>query len=304
LDLHNVWTNERNGRQPVWDFVAELPLDRVWEIHVAGGHEHRGYWLDAHSGAVPEPVLDLLAEVVPKLPCLRLVTFEIVPESVPALGLRGLRDQVEAVRRACAGDHRRTSMGVGCGGRQRKPEVIQIDDAVTPEMWENALGSEVIGRTADDSKVGTAVRSDPGSALLRELVEEGRAGALAGALKLSIRLLLLSLGSAEVRQIMARFWHETSPEPFASTEALGFARYLCNHWPGVAYLDEVLAFETAVIESLAAGERRSVTFRHDPAQVLGPLSEGKRPNVAESGEFIVLVNAESSSRALSGAQLH
>jgi hypothetical protein len=294
LDLHNVWTNERNGRQPVRDFVAELPLERVWELHVAGGHEHRGYWLDAHSGAVPEPVLDLLAEIVPELSCLRLVTFEIVPEFVAPLGLRGLRDQVEAIRRACAGDHRRVSIGLGCQGRRRKPDVVPVDDTepVTPEMWENALGSAVIGRTAEDFGMGILLRSDPGSALLRELVEEGRAGALAGALKLSIRLLLLALGSAEVRRIMARFWREKPPEPFASTEALGFARYLRNHWPDVAYLDEVLSFETAVIESLAAGERRSVTFRHDPAQVLGSLSEGKCPHVAECGEFIVLVGAE------------
>ena len=37
LDLHNLWCNERNGRQRVLDVVAELPLDRVWEVHLAGG---------------------------------------------------------------------------------------------------------------------------------------------------------------------------------------------------------------------------------------------------------------------------
>ena len=54
LDLHNVWTNERNGRQSLADYIEQLPLERVWEIHVAGGHSHRGFWLDAHSGVAPQ----------------------------------------------------------------------------------------------------------------------------------------------------------------------------------------------------------------------------------------------------------
>jgi uncharacterized protein (UPF0276 family) len=290
LDLHNVWTNEHNGRQSVRDFVAELPLDRVWELHVAGGQEHAGYWLDAHNGAVPDPVLDLLAAIVPELPCLRLATFEIVPEFVPSLGLPGLRQQIEAIRRACDGDRHRASFGVGGRGGQAGRSVVNVSPEalvgeaeplpLTPEAWENALGGEVIGRTPEHPPV-EAIRHDPGTALLRELVEEGRAGALAGALQLSIRLLLLSLGSAEVRRIMAGFWHEVPPEPFASTEALGFARYLRNHWPDVAYLDEVLSFETACIESLITSEPRSVTFRHDPAEVLGALADGRRPEAEE-----------------------
>jgi uncharacterized protein (UPF0276 family) len=286
LDLHNVWTNERNGRQSVRDFVAELPLDRVWELHVAGGQEHAGYWLDAHSGAVPDPVLDLLAGIVPELPCLRLVTFEIVPEFVPSVGLRGVRHQIEAIRRACEGDRHRASFGIGGWDRpvaRASSETLGGEAELlplTPEAWENALGGEVIGRAAEHPTVG-AIRDDPGTALLRELVEEGRAGALAGALRLSIRLLLLSLGSAEVRRIMAGFWHEEPPQPFASTEALGFARYLRDHWPEVAFLDEVLSFETACIESLMTGEPQPVTFRHDLAEVLGALADGKRPDAEE-----------------------
>ena len=59
LDLHNLFANERNGRQKVWEFLSQLPLDRVWEIHLAGGFEWGGYWLDAHSGAIPEPLFAL-----------------------------------------------------------------------------------------------------------------------------------------------------------------------------------------------------------------------------------------------------
>ena len=36
LDLHNAYANAVNGRQPLTQMLAELPLDRVWELHLAG----------------------------------------------------------------------------------------------------------------------------------------------------------------------------------------------------------------------------------------------------------------------------
>ena len=50
LDLHNLLANERNGREPVSDVLGELPLERVLEVHVAGGFRFDGYYLDAHIG--------------------------------------------------------------------------------------------------------------------------------------------------------------------------------------------------------------------------------------------------------------
>lgn len=77
LDLHNVWTNERNGRQAVDDFVAQIPLERVWEVHLAGGSELEGYWLGSHSGGIPDELHALAARVIPQLPNLRALIFEI-----------------------------------------------------------------------------------------------------------------------------------------------------------------------------------------------------------------------------------
>jgi uncharacterized protein len=53
--LHNLWCNQLNGRQQVLDVLAELPLDRVWEVHLAGGKEMDGLWLDAHSSTPLNP---------------------------------------------------------------------------------------------------------------------------------------------------------------------------------------------------------------------------------------------------------
>lgn len=69
LDLHNVYANAANfGFDPV-QFLAEIPLEKVHTIHIAGGKwiessngDHR-YLLDDHLHEVPAPVYELLSEV-------------------------------------------------------------------------------------------------------------------------------------------------------------------------------------------------------------------------------------------------
>ena len=90
LDLHNVLCNARNGRQSLEAFCDAIPLDRVWEIHLAGGVSERGFWLDAHSGLVEPVLMDLMADLVPRLPALGAIIFEIMPEFIPATGLTAI----------------------------------------------------------------------------------------------------------------------------------------------------------------------------------------------------------------------
>jgi uncharacterized protein len=63
LDVANVYANARNrGGDPV-ELLDRLPLERVAYVHVAGGAEHDGVYHDTHTDAVPQPVLDLVAEL-------------------------------------------------------------------------------------------------------------------------------------------------------------------------------------------------------------------------------------------------
>ena len=40
-------------------YLAKLPLERVWEVHLAGIEFAHGHWLDAHSGGIdPELAAD------------------------------------------------------------------------------------------------------------------------------------------------------------------------------------------------------------------------------------------------------
>jgi uncharacterized protein (UPF0276 family) len=98
LDLHNLYVNGRNGLVDPECFLAELDLGRVMEIHLAGGLELDGFYLDAHSGAVPEPVWRMLAEVLPRCPRLGGVVFEIFGSWFSGLGEVALEGQLDRLR--------------------------------------------------------------------------------------------------------------------------------------------------------------------------------------------------------------
>lgn len=76
LDLHNVVVNAHNhGFDPI-SFLDGLPLDRVVQIHLAGGSEDEVQRLDTHSSCSPEDVWALFEHVVPRCP-VRGVNFEM-----------------------------------------------------------------------------------------------------------------------------------------------------------------------------------------------------------------------------------
>jgi len=75
LDLTNLLYNGKNhGYDPV-EFLGSLPLDRVLQVHLAGGVESDGVLYDSHSHSVPPQVWDLLAQVLTVSP-LRGVMLE------------------------------------------------------------------------------------------------------------------------------------------------------------------------------------------------------------------------------------
>jgi uncharacterized protein (UPF0276 family) len=108
LDLHNLAVNEVNLGWPAEEFLAELDLTRVVEIHVAGGEMLGRWYTDAHSGACPERVWALLDQVLPHAPALRLVTFELHESRLEPLGWPAFHDEVDRIRSVTA----RTVAGV------------------------------------------------------------------------------------------------------------------------------------------------------------------------------------------------
>ncbi|MFI1830780.1 DUF692 domain-containing protein [Streptomyces sp. NPDC020412] len=67
IDVANLHTNHVNrGEDPV-KALAELPVEAIAYVHVAGGVERDGVWHDTHAHPVPGPVLDVLRELVARV---------------------------------------------------------------------------------------------------------------------------------------------------------------------------------------------------------------------------------------------
>ncbi len=98
LDLYNLHCNALNfGFDPI-EALSRLRLDRVIQIHLAGGASYGGFTMDVHSDAVPEPVWDLLAWVAPRTPHLAGIVYELLEQALPIVGVEGICRQLERAR--------------------------------------------------------------------------------------------------------------------------------------------------------------------------------------------------------------
>lgn len=75
LDLENVHANASNhGYDPI-EYLETLPLERVVEVHLAGGIQREGRYIDSHTRPVPEESWALLEWLAPRA-ALRAVIIE------------------------------------------------------------------------------------------------------------------------------------------------------------------------------------------------------------------------------------
>ena len=100
LDLFNLYVNATNHGLDPTALLARMPLERVVEVHVAGGDVAEGFLLDSHSGAVPDPVWAMLDWLLPRAPNVAGVVFEVLETHFPRVGLDLVQDQLERLRRS------------------------------------------------------------------------------------------------------------------------------------------------------------------------------------------------------------
>jgi uncharacterized protein (UPF0276 family) len=98
LDLHNLYVNCRNHGTDAIAFLEQLDLDRVIELHVAGGMEFEGFYLDAHSGPSPEPVWKLLEWVLPQCSYVGGLVFELFGSWFEPMGAESLHRQLSRMK--------------------------------------------------------------------------------------------------------------------------------------------------------------------------------------------------------------
>ncbi|HEY9371812.1 DUF692 domain-containing protein, partial [Streptomyces sp.] len=67
IDVANLHTNHVNRGEDPAKALAELPVEAIAYVHVAGGEERDGVWHDTHAHPVPRQVLDVLADLASRV---------------------------------------------------------------------------------------------------------------------------------------------------------------------------------------------------------------------------------------------
>lgn len=99
LDIHNLYANSVNQQVKSLEYIDQLDMGEVLEMHIAGGNEMNGFYMDSHSGPCPGEVWELLDYAVSKAPNLRGITFEFHESYFPNLQFDGLNYQIEMARK-------------------------------------------------------------------------------------------------------------------------------------------------------------------------------------------------------------
>lgn len=199
LDLQNLVVAEENLGLDVADWLQRAPLDRVVEVHVAGGSRSAPSWLpsgatyalDSHDGSVPARTWELLEAVLPRLPSLRALTLERLEGTLDDADVDGLVSDLA----------RLTELAAAC------PEP-------TPLPGSGATLPPLVGGPDVDRDWAAALRGDRpgGGRWLEEVLAQEDGVALTGRLVLQQRFSRLLRGS-----VPASRWFERDPRAF--TEA-------------------------------------------------------------------------------------
>ncbi|MBT2421184.1 DUF692 domain-containing protein [Streptomyces sp. ISL-22] len=139
IDVANLHTNQVNRGEDAAKALAELPLEAIAYVHVAGGFERDGVWHDSHAHPVPQPVLDILTDLASRVspPGVLLERDENFPERAELereLGaIRGALEKGSAERRASATEASAAASPEGASRGARERETVRDQGAAGVE---------------------------------------------------------------------------------------------------------------------------------------------------------------------------
>jgi uncharacterized protein (UPF0276 family) len=64
LDINNIYVSSVNHEFNPISYIEAVPIERVWQFHLAGHQNHGDYIIDTHDEPVIDPVWKLYAEAV------------------------------------------------------------------------------------------------------------------------------------------------------------------------------------------------------------------------------------------------
>ena len=85
--------------------LNSLPLDRVWEIHIAGGRlddAHPERYVDSHNDPVMQEVIDLLEPTLDQASNAQAITFEVTGRKLDSDVIEADFCRIEQAARRCS----------------------------------------------------------------------------------------------------------------------------------------------------------------------------------------------------------
>jgi uncharacterized protein (UPF0276 family) len=62
--VNNVYVSSRNQGFDPWQFIMELPHERIRQIHLAGHSDYGQYLIDTHDQPIADPVWSLYSKTL------------------------------------------------------------------------------------------------------------------------------------------------------------------------------------------------------------------------------------------------
>ncbi|MFH8801334.1 DUF692 domain-containing protein [Streptomyces sp. NPDC017936] len=131
IDVANLHTNHVNRGEDPAEALAELPLEALAYVHVAGGFERDGVWHDSHAHPVPRPVLDVLTDLASRVspPGVLLERDENFPEPAE------LERELTSIRQAVAEGARTRTAPVAAVAEPARPQSpVAVPDAARQRL--------------------------------------------------------------------------------------------------------------------------------------------------------------------------
>jgi uncharacterized protein (UPF0276 family) len=297
LDLHNIWCNHVNGRADFDETLAAIDFSRVWEIHLAGGSEYEGMWLDAHSAGIPPDLVDRLPALLPKLTALRALTYEIMPMHAERVGMNTVAAQLDILR-ALWSDLPAEVVVVPPYPPSPTPAANELDVA-SVSAWERAFAHALVGNDTG-SPLATTLSRTRGMDIYRHLITGTRFSAITRGAERTVTLLLAALGGAETRQILGSFTVGSEAHSFHTVEALNFLEFLIarlsahphDRLAQIPHMSEVAVWERAVLRVHLGGSAETVDWQADPTEIMAIIDDGRVPSALPIAPQRVRVQAD------------
>ncbi|MDO0910883.1 DUF692 family protein [Streptomyces sp. DT2A-34] len=161
IDVANLHTNHVNRGEDPARALAELPLEAIAYVHVAGGFERDGVWHDSHAHPIPQPVLDILTDLASRVspPGVLLERDENFPEPAELereLGaIRGALEKGGAGRGVSAGVGAEKGASAGVGAEKGPSAGVGVESGAS------AGGGAESGASAEWATGGGATAGGP-----------------------------------------------------------------------------------------------------------------------------------------------